>query len=197
MPMKNQKKILSIIAPSGGGKGTIVKYLLEKYPHIFSLSISATTRAPRGQEKDGVEYYFTLLGKFEKDIKARKFVEYAEVYPGKFYGTYKSEIARINDLGKIPVLDIDYKGAQSVHKIYNEAALTIGLLPPGLPDLSILENRLRARGTETEEKIQERIMRVPEEILHITLHDHVIVNDVLEETYKNVEKILRMYDLIP
>lgn len=199
--------MLSMIAPSGGGKGTVVKYLLQKYPDMFALSVSATTRNPRPGEIEGVHYYFVSPEQFKKDIKSRRFVEYEEVYEDKFYGTYKDEIQRINDLGKVVIFDIDYKGATSIQRLYPDETLVIGLLPPGLPSLDILEKRLRDRELKDvhllssedlqkkESDLQKRLIRVPEEILHITMHEHVIVNDILEQTLLQVEDVLRMYKL--
>lgn len=187
--------IVSIIAPSGGGKGTIVKYLLSTY-FQFCLSVSAATRAPRGTEKDGVEYWFKTPEQFMKDIKEGKLAEWEMVYEGKYYGTYKSELERINTLGKVALLDIDYKGALSIEKIYGDSVLTIGLLPPELPSTDILEERLRKRGTDPEKEITKRLIRVPEELLFITTFDHIIVNDDLQNTFAEVTKILREYGVV-
>jgi guanylate kinase len=192
---KIKKDIVCIIAPSGCGKGTIVKYLLNTYVR-FCLSISATTRSPRGNEKDGVEYWFKTLEQFKQDIEDEKLVEYVKVYEGKYYGTYKSELERIKNLGKIALLDIDYEGALLIEKEYGDRVLTIGLLPPGLPSTDILEKRLRKRGSDNDNDIIQRLIRVPKELLYITTFDHVIVNDDLQETYHQVDQVLEENGII-
>ena len=147
------KKVIILAAPSGAGKTTITKYLLDQFNRL-SFSVSATTRAPRGAEQDGVEYHFLSLAKFEGLIDDNEFLEYEQVYEGVYYGTLKSEIDRIWALGKVPVLDIDVKGAIRVQQQLGEKSLSIFIMPPSI---EALKTRLLKRQTETEQSIQTRI----------------------------------------
>ncbi|MEY4703211.1 MAG: hypothetical protein RIR96_1108, partial [Bacteroidota bacterium] len=143
------EKILIITAPSGAGKSTITKRLMETFPAL-SFSISAATRAPRGDEKNGVEYYFITPDEFKQKIKENAFAEWEMVYEGKYYGTYKSEIERIWKNGQTPILDIDVKGALHIHQLYPGQTLSIFIEPPSIDEL---KKRLRERGTENEDGI--------------------------------------------
>ena len=188
-PKFNKKpKILILCGPSGSGKGTLVRHLLETH-EIFSLSISCTTRQPRIGEEDGREYYFISLDEFKTRISSNEFAEFEEVYEGKFYGTLKSEIARINNLGKIPVFDIDYVGGLSLKKLYPQA-IDIFLLPPSQ---AILEQRLRGRGTETEQEIQTRLAKANLEMQHQNEFTYKLVNNEWESTIVELDKILKKY----
>ena len=145
-------KVIILTAPSGAGKTSIAAYLLKQMPQL-SFSVSATTRAPRGNEKNGVEYHFISLAKFEGHIYQNDFLEYEMVYEGVYYGTLQSELTRIWNLGKIPVLDIDVKGAIRVQKQIGANCLSIFIMPPSI---NILKERLENRKTETPESLEMR-----------------------------------------
>jgi guanylate kinase len=181
-------QILILCGPSGSGKGTLVRHLLETH-EIFSLSISCTTRQPRIGEEDGKEYYFISLDEFKAKISSNEFAEFEEVYEGKLYGTLKAEIERIHNLGKIPVFDIDYVGGLSLKKLYPQA-IDIFLLPP---NQAILEQRLRGRGTETEQEIQTRLAKANLEIQHQNEFTYKLVNNEWESTIVELDKILKKY----
>jgi guanylate kinase len=188
-PKFNKKpKILILCGPSGSGKGTLVRHLLETH-EIFSLSISCTTRQPRIGEEDGREYYFISLDEFKTRISNSQFAEYEQVYEGKFYGTLKLEIERIHNLGKIPVFDIDYVGGLSLKKLYPQA-IDIFLLPP---NQAILEQRLRGRGTETEQEIQTRLAKANLEMQHQNEFTYKLVNNEWESTIVELDKILKKH----
>lgn len=183
---KQTSQILILCGPSGSGKGTLVKHLLETHP-VFSLSVSCTTRKPRVGEQEGKEYYFVGADKFKRRIAAGEFAEYEEVYEGKFYGTLKAEIARIQAFGKIPVFDIDYVGGLSLKKLYSQA-IDIFLLPPSQ---EILEYRLRSRGTETEQEIETRLSKANLEMKHQNEFTHKLVNNEWQDTIVELDRILR------
>ena len=178
-------KILILCGPSGSGKGTLIKHLLETHS-VFSLSVSYTTRKPRVGEEEDKEYYFINVDEFKRRISAGEFVEYEEVYEGKFYGTLKAEIARIQALGKIPVFDIDYVGGLNLKKLYPQA-IDIFLLPPGQ---ETLEYRLRSRGTETEQEIETRLSKTNLEMLHQNEFTYKLVNNEWEDTIVELDRIL-------
>jgi guanylate kinase len=169
------KKVIILAAPSGAGKTTITKYLLERFSRL-SFSISATTRAPRGTEQNGVEYHFLSLAKFEGLIYENAFLEYEQVYQGVYYGTLKSELDRIWALGKVPVLDIDVKGAIHVQKQLGDKSLSIFIMPPSI---EALKERLLNRQTETEESIKTRIDKAALEISFSNQFNAIVKNDVL------------------
>lgn len=176
--MKN--KVIIFSAPSGAGKSTVVRHLLKLHPE-FEFSVSATSRAPRGTEKDGVEYYFLTPEKFRGLIAQDAFVEYEEVYADKFYGTLKSEVERIWAAGHVIVFDVDVKGGANLKKYFGDAAMSFLILPPSM---EILEQRLRGRGTDSEEAIVERLAKAESEIEFAKgKFDVELVNDALEDTF--------------
>ena len=180
------KKVIILAAPSGAGKTTITKYLLERFPRL-AFSISATTRAPRGKEQDGIEYHFLSLAKFEGLIYQNEFIEYEQVYEGVYYGTLKSELDRIWDLGKVPVLDIDVKGAIRVQQQLGAKSLSIFIMPPSI---EALKERLLNRQTETEESIKTRIDKAEYEISFSNQFNEIVKNEELETACEDVANIL-------
>ena len=173
---QNLEKVIILTAPSGAGKTSIAAYLLKQMPQL-SFSVSATTRAPRGNEKDGVEYHFISPTKFEGHIYQNDFLEYEMVYEGVYYGTLKSELTRIWNIGKIPVLDIDVKGAIKIQKQLEENCLSIFIMPPSI---EVLKQRLENRKTETAENIQMRLDKAAYEISFSNQFNAVVKNEVLE-----------------
>src|SRR6476620_1673626 len=146
-------KIIIITAPSGAGKTSITKYLLNKYPSL-AFSVSAATRSPRGAEQNGIDYYFISVEEFQQKIQHDAFIEWEMVYEGKYYGTLKSEIDRIWSEGKTPLLDIDVQGAIHVQRQFPQTSLSIFIQPPSI---EILRHRLERRGTESADSVQTRI----------------------------------------
>jgi guanylate kinase len=163
-----------------------VGHLLEKFPFL-EFSISATSRAPRGSEQNGKEYYFITADEFRRRIDAGELVEYQEVYPGSFYGTLKSEVERIWAKGHIILFDIDVKGGVNLKKLYGTQAMAVFVQPPSL---QVLEERLRNRGTDSESAIETRIAKAREELTYAPHFDKVIVNDKLEDSFAQAEKIV-------
>ena len=182
----NNKKVIIFSAPSGAGKSTIVGHLLEKFPFL-EFSVSATSRPPRGSEQNGKEYYFITADEFRRKIAAGELVEYQEVYQGSFYGTLKSEVERIWAKGHIILFDIDVKGGVNLKKLYGNKAMAVFIQPPSL---KVLEERLRNRGTDTEAAIETRIHKAIEEMTYAPDFDKVIVNDKLEDSFAQAEKIV-------
>ncbi|HWJ92201.1 MAG TPA: guanylate kinase, partial [Flavisolibacter sp.] len=172
MTVNTQQKIIIITAPSGAGKTSITRYLLNTYSDRLAFSISAATRQPRSNEKDGVDYYFIGLEEFTNRIQHGAFVEWEMVYEGKYYGTLKSELQRIWSEGKIPVLDIDVKGAIHVQEQYPENTLTLFIEPPSVDEL---KRRLQSRGTESEDSLNARVSKASYELSFKTSFDHIIV----------------------
>jgi guanylate kinase len=174
-------KLIVVSAPSGAGKTTLCERLLKEFPEL-TLSISSTTRAPRGQERDGKDYYFLSKRVFEEQIRAGRFAEWAEVH-GYYYGTSKDTIERTLEQGKSVLLDIDVQGAESLRKSYPKQCLSFFIAPP---DLKALEIRLRGRGTDSEETIQKRLRNAIAEMQEAPRFHHCIVNDNLERAYQKL-----------
>ena len=185
------KKVIIFSAPSGAGKSTIVHHLLEKYSFL-EFSISATSRAPRGKEENGKDYYFFTTEEFENKIKADHFVEYEEVYAGSYYGTLKSEVERIWAKGNIIVFDIDVKGGVNLKKLYGENAVAVFIQPPSVEEL---RNRLIGRGTDSAEAIERRVAKAEEELTYASKYDIVLINDKLDEAFLTAEKIVEEFKL--
>jgi len=187
--MASSNKIIIITAPSGAGKTSITHHLLRTVPQL-SFSVSAATRQPREFEKDGADYYFMSQREFQQKIQHNEFVEWEMVYEGKYYGTLKSELERIWNEKKIPLLDIDIKGAIHVQQQYSGECLTIFVEPPSVDEL---KKRLLSRGTETEESLQARVNKASYEISFKHSFDKVIVNDDLERACKEAEAIVNEF----
>ena len=170
------KKAIILTAPSGAGKTSITRFLLANYPQL-AFSVSATTRAPRGTEQDGVDYHFISSAAFEGHIRQNDFLEYEMVYEGLYYGTLKSELDRIWSEGKMPVLDIDVKGAIAIQKQLGDQAFSIFILPPSI---EVLKERLAKRNTDSEEKMQMRLDKAAYEISFSDQFNAVVKNEVLD-----------------
>lgn len=174
-------------APSGSGKSTMVKHLMEAFPGQFELSISCTTRAPRGQEQHGREYYFISPEEFRERIAKGEFVEYEQVYEGLYYGTLKSEISRIEQAGRQVVFDVDVKGGLNLKKILGERATSVFICPPSIEELS---RRLHGRGDTSEEMIAKRLAKATIEMEDKPYFDKVVVNDVLDHAFAQLDAIV-------
>jgi guanylate kinase len=179
-------KLIIITAPSGAGKTSITRYLLGKYPWL-TFSVSAATRSPRGQEQDGVDYYFMSVEDFQHKIQENAFVEWEMVYEGKYYGTLKQELERIWKNGGVPVLDIDVKGAIHVQQQFPDSSLTLFIQPPSVEEL---RKRLESRGLETPENIETRVNKASYELSFIHSFDKVIVNDELDKACAETENVI-------
>ena len=179
-------KMIIITAPSGAGKTTIVRHLLKTFDEL-SFSVSATTRPPRKGEVDGKDYYFLSEKKFKKKIEKEKFVEWEEVYPGKYYGTLKKEVKRIWKKGKHIVFDIEVKGATNIKNYFGDKALAVFIKPPSMKELM---RRLENRDTENSTTIKVRMARAKLEMTYEHNFDKVLVNDDLEIALKEAEEMI-------
>lgn len=171
-------KLIIFSAPSGSGKSTIINYLLQEHPELnLAFSISATSRAPRGSEQHGVEYFFLSPEDFRQRIENEEFLEYEEVYPGRFYGTLKSQVEKQSEDGQNVLFDVDVKGGINIKKYYGDRALSVFIQPPSI---EVLRQRLEKRGTETPEVINDRIARAEFELGFAPQFDKVVINDDLD-----------------
>lgn len=182
-------KLIIFSAPSGAGKTTIVRQLLD-FSLNLEFSVSATSRAPRPNELHGRDYYFLNLDEFQNKVAAGEFLEWEEVYNGICYGTLKSEVERIRDLGKNVIFDVDVIGGLNIKKQFGDQALAIFVQPPSVEEL---RNRLRNRSTESEEKIAMRISKAEHELSFAPQFDVIVVNDNLEKAVKEAEKLVREF----
>jgi guanylate kinase len=181
------QKIVIVTAPSGAGKTSIVKHLLQKHPTHFDFSISAATRSPRSSEVNGKDYYFMTVEEFTNKIKEDAFIEWEMVYQGKYYGTLKQDLERIWAGSRTPILDIDVKGAIHIQSQFKENCITIFIEPP---NIDTLINRLTNRGTETAESLQTRIDKANYELSFKEQFTYAVVNDDFEKACKEVEEII-------
>lgn len=187
--MNQPGKVIIITAPSGSGKTSITRYLLQQFPQL-AFSISATTRKPRGEEVHGREYYFLSEEDFKQKIKEDAFVEWEMVYEGKYYGTLKSEITRMWNDGQVPVLDIDVQGALHIKQQLPGLVLSIFIEAPSIEEL---RKRLESRGTETEETIHVRLSKAAYEMSFKHQFDAIVVNDNLERAQKEAASIIEAF----
>lgn len=187
-----QGKLIVFSAPSGSGKSTLVGWLMAEHPELkLTFSVSCTTREPRGNEKNGVEYIFLSTEEFKERIASDEFIEYEEVYSGRFYGTLKTQVERQLSAGQNVIFDVDVKGGCNIKKFYGNRALSIFIQPPSVNEL---RRRLEQRGTDSAEAIQNRIAKAEYELTFADRFDTVIVNDELtlaqEKVYKTVVNFL-------
>jgi guanylate kinase len=187
MPFDPGNKILIITAPSGAGKTSITRHLLEHFPQL-AFSVSAATRKARGNEKDGADYYFMSGEDFQQNIRDQQFVEWEMVYEGKYYGTLKSELDRIWANHQVPVLDIDVKGAIHVQQQYPNTTLSIFIEPPSVDEL---KRRLESRGTETVESLQARVNKASYEISFKHHFHRIVVNAQLDRAREEAMAIVK------
>ncbi len=182
-------KLIIFSAPSGSGKSTIINYLLKQNLNLH-FSISATSRAPRGEEKDGVEYYFLTPDEFRKRIAADEFLEYEEVYTDKFYGTLKSEVERILRTGNNVIFDVDVVGGCNIKKYYGDRALSVFIQPPCIADL---RKRLEGRGTDAPDVIDSRIAKAEYELSFADKFDVIVINDILEKAQEEALRVIKVF----
>lgn len=188
--LSKKGKLIIISAPSGTGKSTIIGELIKDTSLKLEFSISATTRAPRQGEVDGVNYYFLTLEQFQKAISNDEFAEYEEVYAGRYYGTLKKEIARITDNGNNVILDIDVKGGVNVKKMYGDDAVSIFITPPSIDTLRL---RLTSRATDNAQEIEKRIAKAAFELGFADKFDKRVVNDDLTAAIEQTRSIIKEF----
>lgn len=190
MTENHRGKVIIISAPSGCGKSTIINAVREMPGMDLQFSVSATNRDPRPGETDGVSYYFLSDDEFRRRLDAGDFVEYCEVYPGRFYGTLKSEVERTRGEGHDVILDIDVVGGVNVKEIFGDEALSLFIMPPSVDEL---RRRLEHRGTDSAERIAERVGRAEYEIGFAPRYDKVVVNDQLDKAVAETAKIIAVF----
>ena len=177
--MKKRGKLIIISAPSGTGKSTIIKWLMQEHPELrLAFSISCTSRAPRGEEQNGVEYFFLTPEEFRQRIENKEFLEYEEVYQDRFYGTLKAQVERQLEAGQNVVFDVDVKGGVNIKKHYGDEAMSIFIQPPSIDEL---RRRLEHRATDAPEVIDQRIARAEFELTFAPQFDKIVVNDDLAQ----------------
>ena len=182
-------KLLIFSAPSGSGKSTIVNWLMREHPELrLAFSVSCTSRAPRGTEHDGVEYFFISPEEFREKIAQEEFLEYEEVYADRFYGTLKSQVERQLAEGQTVVFDVDVKGALNIKRFYGERALSLFIQPPSLEEL---RKRLEGRATDAPEVIEQRLAKADYELSFAPRFDKVVVNDDLETAEQEVYRLVK------
>ena len=182
-------KLIIFSAPSGSGKTTIVRELLKDYPQ-FEFSISATSRAPRGVEQNGVDYYFLTQEEFAAKVATDSFVEWEEVYAGSYYGTLRSEMDRIWGQGHVVAFDVDVMGGIRLKELFGEQACSVFVMPPSVEEL---ERRLVGRGTDAPEVIAKRVAKAASEIEKAPHFDHVVLNDDLQKAIEQAASIVRNF----
>lgn len=183
-------KVIIFSAPSGSGKSTIINWLMQHSELHLAFSISCTSRAPRGTERHGVEYFFLSPEEFRQRIANNEFLEYEEVYHDRFYGTLKSQVEKQLEAGQNVVLDIDVKGACNIKEYYQDEALALFIQPPSI---EALRQRLEGRGTDAPEVIEQRIARAEFELSYAPKFDRVVVNDVLQQAQQQALDIISAF----
>ena len=187
----NTGKLIIFSAPSGSGKSTLVNYLMEQHPELqLAFSISCTSRAPRGKEQNGVEYFFLSPEEFKKKISKDKFLEYEEVYEDRFYGTLKSQVEVQSQAGQNVVFDVDVKGGVNIKKHYGSRALSVFIQPPSVEEL---RNRLVGRATDAPEVIEQRLNKAEYELSFADKFDRIVINDDLEKAKVDVYNVIKQF----
>ena len=183
--------MLIVSAPSGSGKSTIVQWLMKEHPELkLYFSISCTSRAPRGTEQNGVEYFFLTPEKFRAKIQNDEFLEYEEVYQDRFYGTLKAQVERQREAGQNVVFDVDVKGGINIKKYYGDEALSLFIQPPSVEEL---RRRLVGRATDTPEAIEQRLAKAEYEMTFAPQFDSIVINDNLEEAKEKTLELLSSF----
>lgn len=188
--MMKKGKLIIISAPSGCGKSTIINEIIKNHDLKLEFSISATTREPRRGEKNGVNYYFMSVDEFKNAIANDELIEYEEVYPGRYYGTPRSEIDRIRNKGRNVILDIDVMGGINVKRKFGDDALSIFIQPPSI---DTLRQRLNSRGTDSPEAIDQRVEKAGFEIAQSDKFDKIVVNDRLDVAVRETEDLIKSF----
>ena len=184
-------KMLIVSAPSGSGKSTIVQWLMKEHPELrLYFSISCTSRAPRGTEQHGVEYFFLTPEEFKAKIANNEFLEYEEVYENRFYGTLKQQVEHQREAGQNVVFDVDVKGGVNIKKYYGDEALSLFIQPPSVDEL---RRRLEGRATDTAEAIEQRLAKAEYEMTFASQFDHIIVNDDLETAKQEALQVVKAF----
>ena len=184
-------KMLIVSAPSGSGKSTIVNWLMKEHPELkLYFSISCTSRAPRGTEQNGVEYFFLTPEEFRQRIENNEFLEYEEVYENRFYGTLKQQVENQRNQGQNVVFDVDVKGGVNIKKYYGDEALSMFIQPPSVEEL---RKRLVGRATDTQEAIEERLAKAEYELTFASQFDRIIVNDDLETAKQEALQVVKEF----
>ena len=186
---RKMNKVLIFSAPSGSGKSTIVNHILGLHPEV-EFSVSATSRLPRGEEKDGVEYFFYSADIFRLLVRDDKFVEFEEVYPDRFYGTLKAEVNRIWSRGHVIIFDVDVKGGVNLKKYFGDQALSVFIQAPSV---EVLRERLVKRGTDSAEDIEKRVAKAAEEMTYAPQFDKVLINDDLATAFAESEEMVNAF----
>lgn len=188
LPRRGRGRLIIFSAPSGSGKSTIVQWLMQEHPELnLCFSISCTSRAPRGTEQNGVEYFFLTPEEFRKKIQNDEFLEYEEVYTDRFYGTLKTQVEKQLQLGQNVLFDVDVKGGVNIKKYYGERALSIFIQPPSVEEL---RKRLEGRGTDSPEAIKNRLAKAEYELSFAPQFDKVVVNDDLSKAESDTYSLL-------
>ncbi len=184
-------KLIIISAPSGTGKSTIIGWLMKEHPELnLAFSISCTSRPPRGTEQNGVEYFFLTPEEFRQRIENDEFLEYEEVYEGRFYGTLKAQVERQLEAGQNVVFDVDVKGGVNIKNYYGDEAMSLFIQPPSIAEL---RKRLEGRGTDAPEVIDQRIARAEFELTFADKFDKIVVNDNLAQAEADALEVIREF----
>ena len=187
----NRGKLIIVSAPSGTGKSTIISWLMKEHPELnLAFSISCTSRPPRGTEQNGVEYFFLTPEEFRQRIENDEFLEYEEVYEGRFYGTLKAQVERQLEAGQNVVFDVDVKGGVNIKKYYGDEAMSLFIQPPSIAEL---RKRLEGRGTDAPEVIDQRIARAEFELTFADKFDKIVVNDNLAQAEANALELVQAF----